>query len=86
MSYFSYTCRVHFDVLTLLLVPQLPHPDAGDEVEEYTDDDTFGPDYVYKAGATLDQSSYEDGAFSIGVLNKVIIIFFQTHGSFCNEV
>jgi hypothetical protein len=26
MSYFSYTCGVHFDVLTLLFVPLLPLP------------------------------------------------------------
>jgi hypothetical protein len=47
MSYFSYTCRVHFDVLTLPLCPPLPHLDAGDDEQDYVEDGASDPDDVF---------------------------------------
>jgi hypothetical protein len=43
MSYFSYTCGVHFDVLTLPLCPPCYPLDGGDE-EGFAEEDAFDPD------------------------------------------
>ena len=57
-----------------LFVPLLPHPDAGDDDEEYVEDGAFDPDDMFQAGATPDQPSCEDGVFFPLELNKVYVI------------